>query len=129
MATAPRLDLRQTQSLVMTPQLQQAIKLLALSNLEIEAYVAQELEKNPLLEMARDEGERDRTEAGEMGGEGNGDDGARTERSADEIMADNGSGAAELIDADYSGENFQNDCTPDLPSQSSSGPSVTDMGS
>jgi len=50
MALAPRLDLRQSQSLVMTPQLQQAIKLLALSNLEIEAFVAGELEKNPLLE-------------------------------------------------------------------------------
>jgi len=50
MALAPRLDLRQSQSLVMTPQLQQAIKLLALSNLEIDAFVAAELEKNPLLE-------------------------------------------------------------------------------
>ena len=40
MALGPRLDIRQSQSLVMTPQLQQAIKLLALSNLEIEAFVA-----------------------------------------------------------------------------------------
>ena len=53
MALAPRLDLRQSQSLVMTPQLQQAIKLLALSNIEIETYIASELEKNPLLELAR----------------------------------------------------------------------------
>ena len=44
MALAPRLDLRQSQSLVMTPQLQQAIKLLALSNLELEAYLAEALE-------------------------------------------------------------------------------------
>lgn len=51
MALGPRLDLRQTQSLVMTPQLQQAIKLLALSNLEIESFVAGALESNPLLEM------------------------------------------------------------------------------
>ncbi|MBH2000427.1 MAG: RNA polymerase sigma-54 factor, partial [Sphingomonadaceae bacterium] len=50
MALGPRLDIRQSQSLVMTPQLQQAIKLLALSNLEIESFVAGELEKNPLLE-------------------------------------------------------------------------------
>ncbi|MEC9022605.1 MAG: hypothetical protein VX597_03230, partial [Pseudomonadota bacterium] len=35
MALAPRLDLRQIQTLVMTPQLQQAIKLLQLSNLEL----------------------------------------------------------------------------------------------
>ncbi|GBH29123.1 RNA polymerase factor sigma-54 [Sphingobium xenophagum] len=50
MALGPRLDIRQSQSLVMTPQLQQAIKLLALSNLEIDAFVAGELEKNPLLD-------------------------------------------------------------------------------
>ena len=49
MSLAPRLDLKQSQSLVMTPQLQQAIKLLALSNLEVEAFIAEELEKNPLL--------------------------------------------------------------------------------
>ena len=60
MALGPRLDLRQTQSLVMTPQLQQAIKLLALSNLEIETFVADALESNPLLdigEVRREKGE------------------------------------------------------------------------
>lgn len=50
MALSPRLDLRQTQSLVITPQLQQAIKLLQLSALELNAYIEQELESNPLLE-------------------------------------------------------------------------------
>ena len=50
MALGPRLDLRQSQSLVMTPQLQQAIRLLALSNLEVESFIAEEIEKNPLLE-------------------------------------------------------------------------------
>ncbi|MDE1468539.1 RNA polymerase factor sigma-54 [Aurantiacibacter sp. D1-12] len=50
MALGPRLDLRQSQSLVMTPQLQQAIKLLALSNLEIETFIGEALESNPLLE-------------------------------------------------------------------------------
>lgn len=52
MAIGPRLDLRQSQSLVMTPQLQQAIKLLQLTNLELGEYVEQELEQNPLLERA-----------------------------------------------------------------------------
>jgi RNA polymerase sigma-54 factor len=52
MSLSLRLDLRQSQSLVMTPQLQQAIKLLQLPNLELAAYVAQELEQNPLLEPA-----------------------------------------------------------------------------
>ena len=53
MALNQRLDLRQGQSLVMTPQLQQAIKLLQMSNMELQAFVDQELERNPLLE--RDE--------------------------------------------------------------------------
>ncbi len=50
MALITGLDLRQTQSLVMTPQLQQAIKLLALSNLEIATFIAEAIEANPLLE-------------------------------------------------------------------------------
>ncbi len=54
MGIGPRLDLRQSQSLVMTPQLRQAIKLLQFSNLEVSAFVAEELEHNPLLE--RDDG-------------------------------------------------------------------------
>jgi RNA polymerase sigma-54 factor len=57
MAIGPRLDLRQTQSLVMTPQLRQAIKLLQYSNIEVAAFVEEELERNPLLERdERDDG-------------------------------------------------------------------------
>lgn len=69
MALAPRLDLRQSQSLVMTPQLQQAIKLLALSNLEVESFIAEELEKNPLLEAGGDEREPAAPEPDDAGGE------------------------------------------------------------
>lgn len=50
MALTQKLELRQGHALVMTPQLQQAIKLLQLSNLELCAFVEQELERNPLLE-------------------------------------------------------------------------------
>ena len=57
MGLGPRLDLRQSQSLVMTPQLQQAIRLLALSNLEVESFIAEEIEKNPLLETGGADGE------------------------------------------------------------------------
>ncbi|MET0272783.1 MAG: RNA polymerase factor sigma-54 [Phenylobacterium sp.] len=53
MALGARLELRQGQGLVITPQLQQAIKLLQLSNIELEAFVDEELERNPLLQ--RDE--------------------------------------------------------------------------
>ena len=56
MALTPRIELRQGQTLVMTPQLQQAIKLLQLSNMELSTYLEEELERNPLLE--RGEGEQ-----------------------------------------------------------------------
>jgi RNA polymerase sigma-54 factor len=54
-----RLELRQSQSLVMTPQLQQAIKMLQLSNVELIEFVEAEIERNPLLEH----GERDGDDA------------------------------------------------------------------
>ena len=53
MVLSPKLELRQGQQLVMTPQLQQAIRLLQLSNIELGLFVETELERNPLLE--RDE--------------------------------------------------------------------------
>ncbi|MGE0856704.1 MAG: RNA polymerase factor sigma-54, partial [Hyphomicrobiaceae bacterium] len=52
MALTTKLELRQSQQLVMTPQLQQAIRLLQLSNLELTQFVETELERNPLLERA-----------------------------------------------------------------------------
>jgi DNA-directed RNA polymerase specialized sigma54-like protein len=55
MALSQRLEFRQSQALVMTPQLMQAIKLLQLSSLDLAAYVEGELERNPLLERTSDE--------------------------------------------------------------------------
>lgn len=52
MSSIQRLELRQGQSLVMTPQLLQSIKLLQLSHLELAAFVEAELERNPLLQEA-----------------------------------------------------------------------------
>ena len=57
MALTQRLEFRQSQSLVMTPQLMQAIKLLQLSNLDLSAFVEEELERNPLLDRASDNAE------------------------------------------------------------------------
>src|SRR6266702_783519 len=54
MALTQRLEFRQSQSLVMTPQLMQAIKLLQLSNLDLSTFVEEELERSPLLERAND---------------------------------------------------------------------------
>jgi len=67
MALSPRLELRTSQTLVMTPQLQQAIKLLQMSNLDLSQFVEQEVEKNPLLEIADGEAPAD-------GGGASGDD-------------------------------------------------------
>jgi len=66
-----RLEVRQGQGLVITPQLQQAIKLLQLSNLELEDFVEAELERNPLLQ--RDEPEGDGPEAAEAVSDPNAD--------------------------------------------------------
>ena len=67
MALTPRLDLRQSQQLVMTPQLQQAIKLLQLSNVELAAFIEAEMERNPLLES--DGGDNDAPSEAESGPE------------------------------------------------------------
>src|SRR4029077_16421951 len=61
MALTQRLEIRQSHALVMTPQLMQAIKLLQLSNLDLTAYVENELERNPLLERSG-EGDEPRAE-------------------------------------------------------------------
>lgn len=84
MAINAKLEMRQTQGLVMTPQLQQAIKLLQLSNMELTAFVEGELERNPLLERAEGDGPAD---------------GAPDDRSSDsaDVSSD---GASEPSDAD-----------------------------
>ena len=99
MALAPRLDLRQSQSLVMTPQLQQAIKLLALSNLELEAVLAEELAKNPLLE-------------GEPEGEAPAPP-AHDSADATDQMFEAGLGASDNLDADFAAETFHHDSGSD----------------
>jgi len=71
MSMRQSLDLRQGQSLVMTPQLQQAIKLLQLSNIELSAFVEEEIERNPLLRHGETESAPDPA-PGDTG-EGSGD--------------------------------------------------------
>jgi RNA polymerase sigma-54 factor len=55
MGLGPSLSVRQSQQLVLTPQLRQAIQLLQLSNLELDAFLAEEIAKNPLLESRSDD--------------------------------------------------------------------------
>ena len=50
MAIEPKLEIKQSQSLLMTPQLRQAINLLQMSNLELNNLIEEELASNPLLE-------------------------------------------------------------------------------
>ena len=89
MSLLQRLEMRQGQALVMTPQLLQAIKLLQLSQLDLAAYVDAELERNPLLERAEGEAEIERAPAEtpsessvDRDGEGGDYDGRRYLRSA-----------------------------------------------
>src|SRR5262249_10255618 len=74
MALVPKLELRQGQQLVMTPQLQQAIRLLQLSNVEVCSFVEAEVERNPLLEH-EEVGPEPAPAALLPAGEGQGEDG------------------------------------------------------
>ncbi|HYJ53000.1 MAG TPA: RNA polymerase factor sigma-54 [Allosphingosinicella sp.] len=118
MALGPRLDLRQSQSLVMTPQLQQAIRLLALSNLEVETFIAEEIEKNPLLEAGAQESEPTPEPAAE------GDD-FDTEPSLPEIDAGGGDAA---LDVDQNSEDFHQDSASDAMQGPSSGLGLGEIG-
>ena len=74
MALSPKLDFRQSQSLVMTPQLMQSIKLLQMTHMELEQFLDIEIEKNPLLdriEAANDDfsGAESARDGAETGGE------------------------------------------------------------
>jgi RNA polymerase sigma-54 factor len=111
MSLAPRLDLRQSQSLMMTPQLQQAIKLLALSNLEIEAFIAEEMEKNPLLDGGAEEVRMTTPD------DGDGFD-APEPATADELIL-KGAGEADVpLDADFANDTFHHDGPTDSISSS-----------
>ena len=109
MALGPRLDLRQSQSLVMTPQLQQAIRLLALSNLEVETFIAEEIEKNPLLETAPGENEGRDGEEPTTADLVQTDDPIRTD-----ILLENGGGeGGGDLDVDFGAETFHHDSVSD----------------
>ena len=107
MALAPRLDLRQSQSLVMTPQLQQAIKLLTLSNLELETFISDEIEKNPLL----DTGDIS-TESGEVSENENGPSEAAAQGS-DEILSTGPAESESTLDMQGDTDSFSNNSLSD----------------
>jgi RNA polymerase sigma-54 factor len=111
MALGPRLDLRQSQSLVMTPQLQQAIRLLALSNLEVEAFIAEEIEKNPLLDAGgSDDGPSDPVEPGVVEAPIAQSDGPV---STDRLLEQGEAAGDTPLDANYADETFHHDSAAD----------------
>src|ERR1700761_7849638 len=113
MGLAPRLDLRQSQSLVMTPQLQQAIKLLALSNLEVEAFIAEELEKNPLLEAGDGGAAESAAPAEPIEADAVRD--AESELAGADRLIEAGDGHADApLDVDYAAETFHHDSALDI---------------
>lgn len=119
MALAPKLEFRQSQQLVMTPQLQQAIKLLQLSNLELAEFVEQQLEENPFLERAAEQEAADRAAESDAK-EAADDDGASSsldlesdgaaERAAEAMDAprDDGDAAAPADGGEYKSNEWAN---------------------
>lgn len=118
MGLSHRLELRQGQSLVMTPQLLQAIKLLQLSHLELVAYVEAELERNPLLERAEEGGDAAGPDAlagdgAHSDGGGDGADGLDadgfSETAAEGGFRGEAVGEAPGLDRDFAGDAFTRD--------------------
>ena len=115
MGLGPSLSIRQSQQLVLTPQLTQAIKLLQLSNLELEAFIAEELSKNPLLESRSDEGGEEQP-AGDFvsDDEGGGDDGdAPDDPGADNLIMGQADDDRPL-DMDWQSEALETDSFSDV---------------
>ena len=109
MGLGPRLELRQSQQLVMTPQLQLAIKLLTLTNVELETYIGDEMERNPLLST-------DDTS------QTSGDSPPEAAPTAidpvtgglDQLLGTATSGTDAPLDVDYTGEAFHHDSGSDI---------------
>jgi RNA polymerase sigma-54 factor len=122
MALSANLLLRQNQSLVMTPQLMQSIQLLQMTHFELNQFIAQEVEKNPLLEFPSNDGdlgngrEQDADSHGEESGHGDdGSDRASVELSSDWYESEN-TGHADRLNAELDA-NFSNVYPDDGPPQ------------
>src|SRR5687768_3725876 len=119
MGLGPRIDIRQSQSLVLTPQLTQAIKLLQLSNLELEAFIAEEMAKNPLIEAIGGEEEGGGDEGAPVAaavsfeGEGAGED-APADPGADELIAALGADDDQPLDIDWRAQALETDSFSDV---------------
>ena len=97
MALSANLFLRQSQSLVMTPQLMQSIQLLQMTHFELNQFIAQEVEKNPLLEFSSND-----AETGSDGGY-DGDESSFREQSDEAMDRADGALDSDWYDSDHSG--------------------------
>ena len=111
MGLGPSLSIRQSQQLVLTPQLAQAIKLLQLSNLELDAYIAEELSKNPLLEGRSDE--PDEQPAGDFAADEDVGDDAPDDPGADNLILGQADDDRPL-DVDWQSEALETDSFADV---------------
>ena len=116
MGLGPSLSIRQTQALVLTPQLQQAIKLLQLSNLELEAYIAEELSKNPLLETPAGEDDGEQAAPAAAAEEGEGEEAAE-DPGADDLIRGQVDDDRPL-DVDWTAEALETDSFSDVVTSS-----------
>ena len=113
MGLGPQIQLRQSQQLVMTPQLTQAIKLLTLTNLELESVIAEEMAKNPLLEMSSgDEAEGPAEEVA---------DEAPPPSLTDELIPGGGGEDDRPLDYDFEGQALETDSYTDVTVSGSGG--------
>lgn len=102
MGLSPKLEFKQSQQLVMTPQLQQAIKLLQLSNIELSAFVEEQLEQNPFLERETETERRDAARAETRDAPAKAEASAEGEAGGLDLTAtESADQATKALDADY----------------------------
>jgi len=111
MGLGPSLSIRQSQQLVLTPQLRQAIQLLQLSNLELDGFIAEEVSKNPLLEARSDE--PDEQPAGDFVADDAESDEAPDDPGADELIMGQADDDRPL-DVDWQSEALETDSFSDV---------------
>ncbi len=95
MALSANLYLRQSQSLVMTPQLMQSIQLLQMTHFELTQFIAQEVEKNPLLEFPSNDAETGSDRAGD-------DDDGHSRQAEEQGFEEDYDSRSEVMSGDWS---------------------------
>jgi RNA polymerase sigma-54 factor len=113
MGLGPSLSIRQSQQLVLTPQLRQAIQLLQLSNLELDAFLAEELSKNPLLEAHGSDEDGEQQQVAETSNDQPGDDEVADEPGADDLIMGHADDDRPL-DVDWQSEALETDSFSDV---------------